>query len=133
MCPVCLGVLGDGDIAVLYGHLSQVYESLTLTCKDCMTNLNIQNAKLHRLHCKRMKKAKIYQPRPRQPIRDVYGKHVKHRRLKPVYDFLNDFCATNQEEKTEMLFFLLKDDPKDKNDQRYKDIERVWGSTGAVN
>ena len=55
-----------------------------------------------------MKTAKIYQPRPRQPVRDVSAKHVKHRRLKPVYDFLNDFCATNHEEKTEMLFFRTK-------------------------
>ena len=78
VCPVCRGVLGDGDIAVLRGHLLQVYESLTLTCKDCMANLNIRNAKLHRLHCEKMKTAKIYQPRPRQPIRDVSAKHVPY-------------------------------------------------------
>lgn len=66
------------------------------------------------------------------PLDQVTTKHFKHRRLKPFITSLDEFCATEGEDKTDVLFALSKTQLKDSNDPRWKDVDMLWRGSSDV-
>lgn len=60
------------------------------------------------------------------PLYSVSAKHTRHKRLKPIISRVNEFCQMQDENKSDVLFFMLKDHLKDINDPRWKQIENLW-------
>ena len=60
------------------------------------------------------------------PLHSVSAKHTRHRRLKPIISQVNEFCNAQEENKSDVLFFMLKDHLKEINDPRWKQVESLW-------
>lgn len=52
--------------------------------------------------------------------------HKRHKRLKPIYTKVNDFCTTSVENETDVLFFMLRDRLHNINDLHWKPVENLW-------
>ena len=54
------------------------------------------------------------------------AKHTRHKRLKLIISKVDEFCTSSDENKTDVLFFMLKDHLRDVSDPRWKVIENLW-------
>ena len=128
VCPVCRSCIDDEDISHLHGHLLEIFDSLTVKCDGCLHDVPIKNFKLHGLLCSNPQKRKLYSLNRKQPIPSVSARHLRLRRLKPVINMVTDYCNENLESQGDVLFFMLKDYLKQNNDDRFKDIEKIWSN-----
>ena len=46
--------------------------------------------------------------------------------MKPVIDYINEFCKQNNENKSDVLFFALHDSLREANDPRMNIIDNAW-------
>ena len=126
VCPVCRFCLGDEDISPLHGKLLTIFESLLVKCQHCDKDVPVLNYKLHEIVCKKHT-VRLYDVSNRkQPIPNLSSKHLRHVRLKKIIGDVNDYCTVNNESKTDVLYFMLRDHLKQIGDSRFKDIDSSW-------
>ncbi|KAK3089575.1 hypothetical protein FSP39_004762 [Pinctada imbricata] len=65
------------------------------------------------------------------PIYDCKAKYVKQKRLKEVESSVEQFCSSKNEDKTDVLFFMLIHHLKSQNDNRFEQINDVWMGGGV--
>lgn len=131
-CPVCRALLDEYNVSPLQGQLLQIFETLSVSCvhDNCHQSLCIKDIDEHENTCI-MKSSKLLfdvTTRPKVfklPLYSVSAKHTRHKRLKPIISQVNEFCSTADENKTDALFFMLKDHLRDVNDPRWK-LENLW-------
>ena len=98
-CPVCRNCIDETDIIMpLSGNLLFIYESLQVKCSHSQCNLKI-SLKNVKFHAKVFDVNKPYSSK--LPLDQVSTKHIKHRRLKPVIN------SVQQKVKTKLMFFFL--------------------------
>lgn len=132
-CPVCRSLLEESEVSPLHGHLLQIYDTLLVHCihTNCTQSLVIRNIDEHENVCTMKGKKVLYDvtTKPKVfklPLYSVSAKHTRHKRLKPIISRVNEFCQMQDENKSDVLFFMLKDHLKDINDPRWKQIENLW-------
>ena len=66
------------------------------------------------------------------PVHSVSAKHTRHRRLKPIISQVNECCHAQEENKSDVLFFMLKGHLKEINDPRCKQVESLWSGNNST-
>ncbi|XP_070545557.1 V(D)J recombination-activating protein 1-like [Ptychodera flava] len=135
-CPSCREVVESTDLDKLTGNTLNVYDSLRLQCVfhdlGCSTTCSLSDHKEHEKNCAfkgKGKRSTYGKKRVKQPLRTADKQYCKQKRLKPCYDFLNEFCAANVESKEDVLFFLLRSHLFDSSDrERAKLIDDIWSN-----
>nr|AJO68011.1 RAG1L [Branchiostoma belcheri] len=135
VCPSCRGAMTlDEDVNPLTGHLLNVYDTLKVRCKyyanGCEVIEPLQHVGQHEVGCvktrptpeslqrKRLCKARLY---------DVTRHHVKHKRLKPLIEHIDEYCNEKDENKGDVLFFLLRSHLYDTgNRSMAEQIDTLW-------
>ena len=138
-CPVCRTYLNEHDIGPLRGHLSVLFDALTVTCcnklNGCSETLNLKNFNEHEKTCKFDKYSNLLKPKSnvvrgeslnKIPIYDCSRKYLKQKRLKEAFTSLTEFCSSHHEDETDVLFFMLRQKLYDKNDDRHHAIDSIW-------
>lgn len=98
---------------------------------NCSQSLVIRDIDEHENVCTMKGKKVLYDvtTKPKVfklPLHSVSAKHTRHKRLKTIISQVNEFCQMQDENKSDVLFFMLKDHLKDINDPRWKQIENLW-------
>ena len=137
-CPDCRSVTSIDDLSRLKGPLLQLYETIHACCKfssdGCLEVLELKSLYNHEDQCKYGKfpshfcspKSKKQTIRNKEPICNCKKKYLRHKRLKPVIDFITEFCESKGENKSDVLFFTLYDCLKGSDDSRANDVMNIW-------
>ena len=145
-----LGVLGN-----LPDQMARVHQNLMVTCNNreigCTVVLRINEFKAHVVKCpyKNIRLVKQRDGGTRMPklLHDISNKstqtmgrqrYSRHKplteisrnqartRIKPVVKFVDEFCAERLENKEEVLFLLMNEYMKQKNDPRKETFVKMW-------
>ena len=67
------------------------------------------------------------------PLYALSKQYVKQPRLLSLLEKTDEFCTTRKENKTDVLFFMLRQNLEDSNDSRARDIDNLWqGKTRSL-
>lgn len=106
----------------LHGHLLQIYDTLLVHSihTNCSQSLVTRNIDEHENVCT-MKGIKVLydvttKPKVfKLPLHSVSAKHTRLKRLKPITSQMNEFCQMQDDNKSDVLLFMLKNHFKDIN------------------
>ena len=130
-CPICRTFLDDTDLSTLSPQLRSLFDILQVKCANgCDKLCTITQLSEHESTCKYCKNGKKNRKgsfyNNKIQLYSLNRHYVKQTRLVSLLETTDDFCKTHKEDKSDVLFFMLRQHLEDNNDNRARDIDNIW-------
>ena len=130
VCPVCRTCIEECEVEPIKMMVLHLFSQMKVKCKysengctEAVPHLKTKEIKNHENSCSFREKQKNIQPTvqrenlvgtrrktrnvEKQPILKCNKYYVRHERLKPAFDFLDNWALDHKENKIDVLFFIL--------------------------
>ena len=150
VCPVCRTCIEECEVEPFKMMVLHLFSQLKVKCKysengctETGPHLKTKEIENHENSCSFKEKQKNIQPTvqrenlggarrktrnvEKQPILKCNKYYVRHERLKPAFDFLDNWALDHKENKIDVLFFILSWELKVSGDKlRAKEAYKLW-------
>ena len=143
-CPLCRSFIDETDLNSLPPQLKALFDILQVKCpyseNGCSELSTVYSVNHHSNLCQFQHKNDHASRQGRKgisfnnkvPLFSASRKYVKQKRVSSLLKTTDEFCKSHKEDKTDVLFFMLRQNLEDKKDNRANEVDNLWRGKTAM-